>query len=54
MKLSEYMCNGSGVMPLNSLGGSTLQLVVGRGQLYCTVHYLLQHRCYYGNFISWV
>jgi len=33
VKLSEYMSNSSGVIPLNSPGGSTLQL--GTGEIYC-------------------
>jgi len=31
LKLSELMGNGSGTMPLNSPGGSTMQWGAGRG-----------------------
>jgi len=42
-KLSEYTDNDSGIMPSNSLGGSTLQWVAGRRLLCVTLTcYLIQ------------
>jgi len=46
MQLSEQMGNGFTMMPLNSSGGSTLQL--GRGEIFCVWHcsYYLLDVCY--------
>ena len=39
VKLSAYSANGSGIMPLNSLHGSTLQRAWG--EIFCVWHHFL-------------